>query len=147
MPDERAKTRQLHWRQRQRTLKRQQVTYWLETEVHDELNRLARDYGGPKQDAINAVLTELLRRYRSQDRELSSDKASDVKAVAKRAMTRREHAPLTADWEKTCQRIRSLWPRLTYLQIAETLNREGIPTKTSRGRWHVSTVKRVIEQT
>lgn len=146
MPDERAKVRQFNWRKRQRNLKRKQVTYWLDTDVNDELNRLAKEYGGPKQDAINAVLMELLSSYKSQNKRVYQSEDSGLANLAKVEKVNRDEVPSVSEWEKTCQLIRSMWPKMTYLQIAETLNREGISTKTGRGRWHVSTVKRVIEQ-
>jgi hypothetical protein len=142
VPDERAKVRQFNWRKRQRNLKRKQVTYWLDVAVNSELNRLAREYGGPKQDAINAVLSDLLFKKRTfnvlpENKEVSTD-ASQQQAT--------EIDQVVSEWDKTRQYIKSMWPKKTYLQIAETLNRQGISTKTGRGRWHVSTVKRIIDQ-
>lgn len=142
VPDERAKVRQFNWRKRQRNLKRKQVTYWLDVAVNSELNRLAREYGGPKQDAINAVLSDLLFKKRKfsvlpEKKEASAD-SSQQQAT--------EIDQVFSEWDKTRQYIKSMWPKKTYLQIAETLNRQGISTKTGRGRWHVSTVKRIIDQ-
>lgn len=146
MPDERAKVRQFNWRKRQRNLKRKQVTYWLDTDVNDELNRLAREYGGPKQDAVNAVLIELLVCYKRQEKGLFQERESCDSGHPDTPVSKADPAPSISDWDETCKLIKSLWPKMTYLQIAETLNREGVSTKTGRGRWHVSTVKRVIEQ-
>lgn len=143
VPDERAKVRQFNWRKRQRNLKRKQVTYWLDAAVNSELNRLAREYGGPKQDAINAVLTDLIFNKR-KFKALPEKKEDSTSSVHQQQTT--EIDQTSSEWEKTRQLIKSMWPRKTYLQIAETLNRQNISTKTGRGRWHVSTVKRIIEE-
>jgi hypothetical protein len=143
VPDERAKVRQFNWRKRQRNLKRKQVTYWLDVSVNSELNRLAREYGGPKQDAINAVLIDLLFKKRNFN-SLPEQKEVSTPSAQQQQTTETDQA--ISEWEKTCQLIKSMWPKKTYLQIAETLNRRNISTKTGRGRWHVSTVKRIVEQ-
>jgi hypothetical protein len=143
VPDERAKVRQFNWRKRQRHLKRKQVTYWLDVSVNSELNRLAREYGGPKQDAINAVLNDLLLKKRNVN---SLPEQKEVATPSPQQLQTTKIGQAISEWEKTRQLIKSMWPKKTYLQIAETLNRQNISTKTGRGRWHVSTVKRIIEE-
>jgi hypothetical protein len=144
VPDERAKVRQFNWRKRQRNLKRKQVTYWLDIAVNSELNRLAREYGGPKQDAINAVLTDLL--FKKRKFNALPEQQETIPSSSPQGEELVKIDETLSEWDKTRQLIKSMWPRKTYLQIAETLNRQNISTKTGRGRWHVSTVKRIIEQ-
>ncbi len=106
---------------------------------------IALDLGVDTTTATGEMVANMLAALAQWERRLISERTKDALAVAKAGGTKLGHpSPLPP---QTRRKVLSLRRRgLSADSIAQRLSAEGVPTPSGRGRWHETTVQRILSR-
>jgi DNA invertase Pin-like site-specific DNA recombinase len=106
---------------------------------------IALDLGVDTTTATGEMVANMLAALAQWERRLISERTKDALAVAKASGKKLGHpSPLSP---QTRNKVLSLRRRgLSADSIAQRLNVEGVPTPSGQGRWHETTVQRVLNR-
>ena len=106
---------------------------------------IALDLGVDTTTATGEMVANMLAALAQWERRLISERTKEALAVAKADGRKLGHpSPLTP---KTRRKVLALRRRgLSADSIAQRLSAEGVPTPSGRGRWHETTVQRILNR-
>lgn len=106
---------------------------------------IALDLGLDTTTATGEMVANMLAALAQWERRLISERTKDALAVAKASGKKLGHpSPLTP---QTRRKVLALRRRgLSADSVAQRLNAEGVPTPSGKGRWHETTVQRILDR-